>query len=130
MNTRSDLHPKPKRFERILYTAAALILAALVLDGIFGPHGFIASYRLRLQVRQVQRKTEQLNRENQGFAKQAQQLKSDPSAIERVARERMGLVKPGELVFKLPPKPPSSPAASAPAKASDRASSNGSVPGN
>lgn len=127
MNTRLSLQPKPKRLEPILYAAAALILAALALDGIFGPHGFIATYRLRLQVQQVQRKTEHLNRENQEFAKQAQQLKSDPSAIERVARQQMGLVKPGQLVFKLPPKPSSDSAAG---KKTAPASSNGSSSSN
>lgn len=107
MNTRVTLHPKRRRFDTILYTAVALILAALVIDGVFGAHGLIATYRLHLQVGQTRQKIQQLDRENQEFTKQAQQLKSDPSAIERVARERMGLVKPGELVFKVPPNPAS-----------------------
>jgi cell division protein FtsB len=32
-------------------------------------------------------------------------LRSDPDLIEQVAREDLGLVKPGERVLKLPPSP-------------------------
>ena len=42
--------------------------------------------------------------------KENQALKSDPAAIERQAREQMGLSKPGEKIYKLPDKPPANPA--------------------
>ena len=32
-------------------------------------------------------------------------LRSDPEFIEQMARERLGLVKPGDRVYKLPPSP-------------------------
>lgn len=127
MNHRVDLPPK-RRLERVLYALAALILAALVLDGIFGPHGFVASYRLRLQVRQVQQKIRRLNRENQEFAGQAQQLKSNPAAVERVARQQMGLVKPGEMVFKVPAKPSTGANASPDGKSGAATSSRTTTP--
>ncbi|HVB98673.1 MAG TPA: septum formation initiator family protein [Candidatus Dormibacteraeota bacterium] len=114
MNTHANNSPKRKRLEWLVYTLAALILAALLVDGVFGAHGLIATYRLRLQVKQTQQKTNQLNQENQEFTGQVQQLKSDPSAIERVARQKMGLVKPGELVFKLPMKRPANAGATTP----------------
>jgi cell division protein FtsB len=126
---RISLPAKRKRYETILYSAVALILAALLVDGVLGPHGFVATYRLKLQVRQAQQKAGQLNQENRDFEGQVQQLKSDPSAIERVARQQLGLVKPGELVFKLPPisaaasgAAPSGTAAPAPAPSSGAAS--------
>lgn len=127
MDTRISLQPKPRRRQTILYGAVALILAALAADGIFGPHGFIAAYRLKLQVQQAQQKTDELNRENQEFANQVQQLKTDPAAIERVAREKMGLVKPGELVFKLPPKPATDSNASSKSKTGAGTSPNDSA---
>jgi len=66
----------------------------------------IAAYRLKLQVEKAQEHTSSLQQENQVFADQVRKLKTQPSAIEHIARERMGLVKPGELVFKLPPPSP------------------------
>ena len=97
------------RLERIAFAAVALVLVALALDGIFGPNGLIASYRLKLQVYRAQQQVRSLNHENQVFADQVRKLKTDPSTIEHVAHERMGLIKPGELVFQLPPQSPASP---------------------
>ena len=37
-------------------------------------------------------------------------LKSDPAAIERIAREEMGLARPGEYIFKTPAKSGDAPA--------------------
>lgn len=99
----AQLKPKRSRLERIVYAALALALFALVLDGIFGPHGAFAAYRLKLQVNQAQQKVKELDKENQVYAQQVRKLKTDPKTIEHVAHERMGLVKPGELIFQLPP---------------------------
>jgi cell division protein FtsB len=85
-----------------LYAALVLFVAALAVDGVFGAHGLIVTYRTRLQVERQQQKLQQLKKENREFSQQVRELKSSPSAIEHVAHERMGLVKPGELVFKLP----------------------------
>ena len=128
MDIQINSDPKRRSLDTIVYAVFALILIALAVDGIFGPHGFIATYRLKLQVQQAQQKTQELNRENQEFAGQVQQLKSDPSAIERVAREKMGLVKPGQLVFKLAPQSSSKPGASPSGKANATRASNLSAP--
>jgi cell division protein FtsB len=34
-----------------------------------------------------------------------QSLKNDPQAIEHIAREEMGLARPGEYIFKTAPRP-------------------------
>ena len=129
MNMRNQPDPKQRpgrsRTDSIVYTVFALILIALAIDGVFGPHGFIVTYRLKLQVQQARQKTQELEQENHQFTDQVQQLKSDPSAIEQVAREKMGLVKPGQLVFKLPPKSSSSSGASSSGRA-DRTTPSGS----
>ena len=43
--------------------------------------------------------------------KENRALKSDPAAIERWAREQMGLAKPGEKIYTLPEKAPPKPSA-------------------
>lgn len=91
------------RSRRFLVTVVALFIAVLGVDSVFGPHGWIATYRQKLQVRQEQQSIQKLQQENDQLSNQVRSLKTDPTAIERIARERMGLVKPGELVFKLPP---------------------------
>jgi cell division protein FtsB len=106
-NVQLNVPARRPRLERIMYAAVAVLFVALAVDGVFGPHGMIATYRLKLQVQKAQQHVQALQEENKVFADQVRKLKTQPSAIEHIAHERMGLVKPGELVFKLPPKSPS-----------------------
>ena len=77
-------------------------LALLLLQDIFGTHGLIAMRHSQLEAREVQKQISQIAAENQRLEEQVKALKSDPAAIEHIAREEMGLARPGEHVFKLP----------------------------
>jgi cell division protein FtsB len=86
-----------------------------VIHDVFGSHGFLAMRRTQRQIDQLHGEIEQLNQENQALADHVNDLKTDPKTIERIAREEMGLARPGEMIFKLPPpaqKTPSQPPAS------------------
>lgn len=120
MDARLNPPAKRSRLHRCVYTAVAVLIVALAIDGVFGPHGMIATYRLKLKVEKTQRKVNALEQENKVFTDQVRKLKTQPSAIEHVARERMGLVKPGELVFKLPPQSPAAASHSATAPPPNR----------
>ena len=118
-NVQLNAPARRPRLERIMYAAVAVLFVALAVDGVFGPHGMIATYRLKLQVQKAQQHVQALQEENKVFADEVSKLKTQPSAIEHIAHERMGLVKPGELVFKLPPKSPTtSPQSESPASPS------------
>jgi cell division protein FtsB len=80
-------------------------LFALLVHDIFGDHGFLAMRRAQKEVEQLQQEIQELNEENARLAEQVKALKTDPRIIERIARDELGLAKPGELIFKLPPKP-------------------------
>jgi cell division protein FtsB len=79
-----------------------LVLFAGGAHVIFGDHGFLAKHRLNKEVETIQPEIQNLNLDNQRLSGQIRDLKSDPRLIERIAREEMGLARPGELVFKLP----------------------------
>ncbi|HUJ32246.1 MAG TPA: septum formation initiator family protein [Candidatus Acidoferrum sp.] len=85
----------------------------LLLQDVFGTHGVLAMRRSQREAAEVQKEIEKLNEENQKLQNRVQSLKSDPSTIERIAREEMGLARPGEYIFKIQPKPgePSTPLA-------------------
>jgi cell division protein FtsL len=84
-----------------------LALFALFVHDIFGPHGFLAMRRTQKQIDEVREQISKMNQENKSLAEEVNSLKTDPRAIERIARGEMGLARPGELIFKLPeaPKP-------------------------
>jgi len=80
-------------------------LGLLLLQDIFGTHGLLAMRRSQQEAARVQREIQELNEENRQMQDRVKELKSDPEAIERIAREEMGLARPGEYIFKLQPKP-------------------------
>ena len=85
-----------------IFLLAGLLL--LVIQDIFGTHGVLAMRRAQKQAAQVKQEIQQLDNENQQLRDKVKSLKSEPQAIERIAREEMGLARPGEYIFKISPK--------------------------
>jgi cell division protein FtsB len=82
----------------------AIALALLLLQDVFGAHGLVAMRHAQQQAAATQMEIDQLNQANRQMQDRVKSLKSDPAAIERIAREEMGLARPGEYIFKLPSK--------------------------
>jgi cell division protein FtsB len=80
-------------------------LALLLLQDIFGTHGVLAMRRSQQEAADIRKKIDQLDTENQKLQERVKSLKTDPAAIEKIAREEMGLARPGEYIFKIPPRP-------------------------
>lgn len=95
-------------------------LALLLLQDIFGNHGVLAMRRSQQQAAEMQKQIDELNQENKDLENGVKSLKSDPSAIERIARQDMGLSRPGEYVFKIQPNPDAKPPQSAAKKSPKR----------
>ena len=83
----------------------ALALFLIAIHDVFGSHGLVAMRRTQSQIKQLRGEIDRLNQENNDLNKQVQALRSDPKAVERIAREEMGLARPGEMIFKLPDQP-------------------------
>jgi cell division protein FtsB len=79
-----------------------LALFALLIHDVFGPHGFIAMRRTQKEIEQIREQIGKMNDENKSLTEQVNSLKTDPKSIERIAREEMGLARPGEMIFKIP----------------------------
>ena len=87
------------RHARIILGLALLVLG---IHDLFGAHGFLAMRRTQKQIDQLHSEIDGLNKQNDQLSGQVQSLKTDPQAVERLAREQMGLAKPGEMIFKMP----------------------------
>ena len=79
-----------------------IALFALLVHDVFGPHGFIAMRRTQKEIDQIREQIVKMNDENKSLNDQVTSLKFDPKSIERIAREEMGLARPGEMIFKIP----------------------------
>ncbi|HVH70941.1 MAG TPA: septum formation initiator family protein [Candidatus Dormibacteraeota bacterium] len=83
-------------------TLLGLLLFALVVHDIFGTHGYLAMRRTQREINKVKANIERLNKENVQLGEDVKELKSDPRKIEKIARDELGLAKPGEVIIKIP----------------------------
>ena len=76
-----------------------IALIALIVGSLFGDRGILHLVQQRERAEALRREIEVLRNENGLLATEIAALKSDPRAIERLAREDLGLARPGEIVF-------------------------------
>src|SRR5689334_1984529 len=85
---------------RIAVGVAGLLTVGMLLLAVFDPHGALAVRRQRSKLQDVNSEVAKLEQQNEQLKKEIDQLRHDPATIERIAREQLGLVKPGEVVLK------------------------------
>jgi cell division protein FtsB len=105
---------------RKLATAGVLALVAfLAFHVVFGANGMVVYTHKRTEYKRLQAETEHLDEENQRLTHQVEELRTDPKAIEREAREQLHYTKKGEVIYLLPQKPADQPPKDASAKVVD-----------
>jgi len=57
---------------------------------------------LKDELGEVQAGNDRLEREVQEMSREVEALKTDPAAIERIARDELGMVRDGEIIFQFP----------------------------
>ena len=101
------------RKERYLLIAfCALVILPMVTHEIVGENGYLARRRRRIQIEALMADVEKLKQDNAQLNQKIKALRSDPSTIEKLARERLSLGRPGDVVVTLPPAVQPEPAAS------------------
>ena len=76
-----------------------ILVLALAVGSLFGDRGILQLVDQKERAAKLAQELEDLRTENLRLAAQIQSLRTDPRAIERLAREELGLVRPGETVF-------------------------------
>ncbi len=94
-------HPKlPPRRRENPWVRRALIFVTCVLlaNALFGDRGLAQTLRAGREYRQAEDALRQIRRENAAFREQQRRLREDPRTIEAVARQELGLIRPGEIL--------------------------------
>ena len=81
--------------------ASVIAIIALVVGSLFGDRGILQVMTQRQRALELAREIEGIRGENARLAAEIHALRTDPRAIERIAREQLGLARPGETVFLL-----------------------------
>ena len=81
-----------------------IIGMSLLIIFIFGDHGLFQLYKLKQERKKVQEHITQLRENREKLISEKNRLENDLDYIEKLARERFRMAKPGERVFKVIPK--------------------------
>jgi cell division protein FtsB len=68
-----------------------------------GGNSFFNTWKLQRQVEKLEKETSYLKAVNDSLAQENERLKTDPEAAEKAAREKFGLTKQDETVFRFVP---------------------------
>ena len=82
--------------------AATLAVIALAILG-FGGQSLGRLWNMKREVDGLEREIAALRVETDRVSASVARLRSDPESIEQIAREELGLIRPGERILKLPP---------------------------
>ena len=73
----------------------------LVLMAVFHENGILNAYHLEQEQLKMKHENESLQVLNEKFRQEINALKSDPYEIEKIAREKLNLIKPGDQVYNI-----------------------------
>jgi cell division protein FtsB len=75
------------------------VTLVLVINALVGERGLMETLRARRQHQELVASIERLRVENGRLREEARRLRTDPGTIEALARQELGLIKPGEMLF-------------------------------
>ena len=87
----------PRR--RTLQWLLGFVTLVLVINALIGERGLMETLRARRQHSELVTSIDRLRAENTRLRDEMRRLRSDPATIEALARQDLGLIKPGELLF-------------------------------
>ena len=87
---------------RLIGIAAVVVLAGLAFQA--GEYGTLDWLKLRSQLAEERRAVRELEHQLDSLQRLAHALETDPAAQERAAREQFGMIRKGELLYRLVPK--------------------------
>jgi len=93
------------KWTRVAVVLGALSLAWIVVFG--GEYSTFDWLKLEKQLREERRVVRDLDAQLDSLALLAHDLESNPAAVERAAREQFGMIRNGEILYRLVPSPDS-----------------------
>jgi cell division protein FtsB len=93
--TSSAAPPRRRTFQVLL----VFVTLVLIVNALVGERGLTETLRARQHHAELVTAIEKIKIENARLREEARQLQSDPTTIESLARQELGLIRPGELLF-------------------------------
>lgn len=88
------------RRRQVVWASVAIAFLFAVVS-LSAEGGFRRYARLKRDLHTLEDRNARLSADNARLKREVQRVRSEPAAIERAARESLGLVRSGEIVFNL-----------------------------
>lgn len=85
--------------KRLAVVSVVLLGIYLLVSFIFGDMGVVKYYRMKHQYTAVYKEMSALREANVQLSREVHSLKTDAAYVERIARDKLGLARPGEIVY-------------------------------
>lgn len=79
-----------------------LSIGFVVADSLFWGNGLPRILQLKRKLNNIQARIEAIKEENIDLESSIEKLRSNPLTIETIAREELGMARPGEIIYLLP----------------------------
>ncbi|HAH20257.1 MAG: hypothetical protein A2Y00_06250 [Omnitrophica WOR_2 bacterium GWF2_43_52] len=86
---------------KIVRQTSFLVFAGILLV-LFFP-GYAKMQELRQKNRELEATIKKLEKENLAINQEKERLENDPDYLEKVAREKLGIVRKGEVIYRVVP---------------------------
>ena len=93
------LAPLPWKHKAVVLCGVA-VLGLCAASAVFGSGGVVALQHLQARQADAERTAYVLSQRNLRLRDHLERLEHDDAYLEKVVRERLGWIKPGEVVFK------------------------------
>jgi len=85
--------------KKVIIGGVVFLLFVLTVASFFGKRGLMEIYRTRRKQEVLLQKIKQLEERKVKLERDVEELEKNPKAVEKKAREKLGLVKEGEIVI-------------------------------
>ncbi|MEK7747568.1 MAG: septum formation initiator family protein [Nitrospirota bacterium] len=94
-----EIAHRRRKTTRLAITGMLFLSGSLMVSFFFGEMGFFNFSTMRNALKQSRREIDALEAGNSRLLHEIEGLRTDPFYVETIARDRLGLVKKGEIVY-------------------------------
>jgi cell division protein FtsB len=96
---KAERNSRRARWKTPLIVAGVLLVLYFLITRVVGEMGVVKYCRMRAQRTALTEEIATLTQDNTRLRKEVSSLKNDSAYLERVARDKLGLARPGEIVY-------------------------------
>tara|TARA_B100000686_G_C16594725_1_gene865332 strand:+ start:728 stop:1042 length:315 start_codon:yes stop_codon:yes gene_type:complete len=87
--------------KRITLTLSLMFFGLMVLVAFVHEDGVLSVFKMDRKLMHMRAENENIRQELDHLRLAVKQLKTDPTAVEKISREKLSMVRPGEKVYRI-----------------------------